>query len=50
VPLAADGSFEVPHVADGPWRLQVRAGARVLAERAITVTGTLDLGDWQLPR
>ncbi len=49
-PLAMDGSFEVKHVADGAWRLQLRDGATVLAERAITVTGSLDVGDWSIGR
>jgi RNA polymerase sigma factor (sigma-70 family) len=47
---AADGTFEVPHVADGIWRLQVRDGATVVAERPITVQGSLDVGDWRLDR
>jgi hypothetical protein len=46
VPLAADGSFELEHVADGRWLLQVRNGATVIAQRAITVHGSADAGDW----
>jgi hypothetical protein len=46
VPLAADGTFTVPNLADGPWRLQLRSGATVLSERAIMLVGSLDLGDW----
>jgi RNA polymerase sigma factor (sigma-70 family) len=49
-PLAADGSFEVKHVADGAWRLQLRDGATVVAERAVTVVGSLDVGDWTVGR
>jgi len=48
VPLADDGSFELAHVADGRWLLQVRSGATVIAQRAITVQGSLDAGDWSI--
>jgi hypothetical protein len=50
VPLAAAGAFEVPFVADGPFRLEVRDGGRVVATRPITVRGSLDVGDWPLAR
>jgi RNA polymerase sigma-70 factor (ECF subfamily) len=50
VPLAGDGSFEVKHVADGDWLLQVRDGVAVVAQRAITVRGSLGVGDWNVGR
>ena len=50
VPLAPDGSFELGHLTDGPWLLQVRNGATVIAQRAVTVQGSLDAGDWSIDR
>jgi hypothetical protein len=50
VPLAADGSFELANVADGRWLLQLRSGATVIAQRAITVQGSLEVGDWSIDR
>jgi hypothetical protein len=50
VPLAADGAFELAHITDGSWLLQVRDGATVVAQRAITVQSSLDVGDWTIVR
>ncbi|HEX6813255.1 MAG TPA: sigma-70 family RNA polymerase sigma factor [Planctomycetota bacterium] len=49
-PLASDGGFELKHIADGRWLLQLRDGATVVAQRAITVLGSLDVGDWTIDR
>jgi hypothetical protein len=40
----------VKHVADGDWLLQVRDGVAVVAQRAITVRGSLGVGDWNVGR
>ncbi|HZN39902.1 MAG TPA: sigma-70 family RNA polymerase sigma factor [Planctomycetota bacterium] len=50
VSIAEDGSFAVKHVADGRWHLQLRDGATVVAQRAVTVRGSLDVGDWSVDR
>jgi len=47
--LAADGSFVLPATADGSFRLEIRAGTRVVATRPATVRNGLDLGNWILP-
>ncbi|HEX5052694.1 MAG TPA: sigma-70 family RNA polymerase sigma factor [Planctomycetota bacterium] len=50
VPLGADGSFELPHVADGSFRLEVLNGADVVARREVTVRGLAEVGDWAIDR
>ncbi len=41
-----DGFFELERVADGPHRVELRRGARVLASREVEVSGAIDLGEW----
>ncbi len=50
VPLGPDGAFELKHVADGRWLLQLRNGATVVAQRTISVQGSLDVGDWTIEK
>ena len=45
---AADGAFEVKHVADGGARVVVRVGEDVVAEREIVVAGNVDVGEWPI--
>lgn len=42
--LAADGSFAIEHLADGPHRIELRRGAKVLASR--DWAGEADIGTW----
>lgn len=50
IPVDSQGAFEVPFVADGPWTIAVWRGAMRIAERAVDVRGSADLGEWHLAR
>ena len=48
IAVAADGSFEVPFVGDGEWSMRVYRGAVMVAERAVRVRGSADVGEWRV--
>lgn len=46
-PVAADGSFELERLADGPYRLTIFDGEQPVASKEITVAGSQTLADWR---